>query len=294
MQKYQADVALASQASLGEGPLWDSEQQVLWWVQILEGLLHCYDPAARSNKTYDIGQMVGTVVLRARGGLILALHNGFAFFDPRTEALDMIADPEADQPENRFNDGKCDPAGRFWAGTMNLEPQQRTTGALYSLDAEGQVRKRLDQIGVSNGIVWTADSRTMYYVDSMRPTIDAFDFDLATGEISNRRSVYAVPRELGTADGMAIDEQDRLWVAFFGGGGVFCIDPTVGEIVAQIELPVSNVTACSFGGRDLDELYMTTAKLGLNEQQHSAQPQAGDLFVARPGVCGRDWTGYAG
>ena len=294
MEKYSAEVALASQASLGEGPLWDSQHQALWWVQILEGLLHCYDPATHSNQTHDIGQMVGTVVLRDRGGLMLALHHGFAAFDPRTETLEMIADPESAQPENRFNDGKCDPAGRFWAGTMHLDPQQHTTGALYSLDAEGQVHKRLDQIGVANGIVWTADSRTMYYVDSMRPTIDAFDFDLATGAISNRRPIYTVPETLGTADGMAIDEQDRLWVAFFGGGSVLCIEPREGTIVAQIELPVSNVTACSFGGSELDELYITTARLGLDEAQQAAEPHAGDLFVARPGIRGRDWPRYAG
>jgi len=177
---------------------------------------------------------------------------------------------------------------------MNLNPRQFNTGALYSLDRDGKVRKHCDEIGASNGIVWTADNRTMYYVDSMRPTIDAFDFDLAKGEISNRRPGYSVPPELGTADGMAIDQHDRLWVAFFGGWCVLCIDPREGEIVSQIELPVANVTACSFGGKDLDQLYITTAKLGLDEQQNSAQPHAGDLFVARPGVCGRDWPGYAG
>ncbi len=236
MQTHQAEVALASQASLGEGPLWDSGRQVLWWVQINEGLLRCFDPATGSNTTFDIGQMVGTVVLRERGGLMLALQNGFASFDPDTEELVMIADPEADQPDNRFNDGKCDPAGRFRAGTLNLQPSQRTTGALYSLEPDGTVRKRLDQVGVSNGIVWTADSRTMYYIDSMRPTIDAFDFDLATGEIANRRPIYSVPQDLGTADGMAIDERDRLWVAFWGEWSVLCIDPREGMIVSKVEL----------------------------------------------------------
>jgi len=171
---------------------------------------------------------------------------------------------------------------------------QHTTSALYSLDGEGNVCKHSDEIGVSNGIVWTSDKRTMYYVDSMRPTIDAFDYDLDTGKVSCRRDVYSVPQELGTADGMAIDEQDRLWVAFFGGWCVLCIDPVEGEVISKIELSVANVTACSFGSKDMDELYITTAQLGLDEKQKSAQPLAGDLFVARPGVCGPNWPSFPG
>jgi sugar lactone lactonase YvrE len=238
---------------------------------------------------------VGTIVRRASGGCLLALENGFAAFDPDTGELDFLVDPEADLPDNRFNDGKCDPAGRFWAGTMSLSHKPRPlTGSLYSLDAEGRVQTHLTGIGVSNGIVWTSDASTMYYIDTVTRCVDAFDFDNQKGEISNRRSIVNVPDELGSPDGMAIDAEDKIWVAFYGGWCVARFDPATGKMVAQIKMPVSNVTACAFGGPDLDLLYITTARQGLDEAALAEQPQAGDLFAAQPGVPGVETPMYAG
>ena len=213
----QARNVLSAQLTLGEGPLWDDQEQVLWWIDVEEGLVFRYDPTTKFNKRFELGQRVGTVVLQDNGRVLLAVENGFASFDPQNETLDIISDPEADLPDNRFNDGKCDPAGRFWAGTMNLDPDNHSTGALYSLDGQFTVTKHLYDVGVSNGIVWSADAKTMYYVDSMRGVIDAFDYDREQGAITNRRAVFQVPKELGVADGMAIDSEGRLWVAFWGG-----------------------------------------------------------------------------
>ena len=277
----------SAQATLGEGPLWDEREQKLWWIDVEEGLVFRYDPASNINERFVVGQRVGTVVLRDNGGVLLAVENGFASFDPQTETLEIISDPEADLPDNRFNDGKCDPAGRFWAGTMNLDPDNHTTGGLYSLDDQFIVTKHLFGVGVSNGIVWSGDAKTMYYVDSMSGAIEAFDYVDELGEISNRRSVYEVPKELGVADGMTIDCEDRLWVAFWGGWCVGCIDPKTRKMIQKVRLPVEQVTACALGGQDMRDLFITTARNGLDDSSLAEQPEAGDLFVARidvPGV----------
>ena len=197
-------------------------------------------------------------------------------------------------PGNRFNDGKCDPAGRFWAGTMRID-ESSNSGSLYSLDAKHNVTKRLgNDIGVSNGIVWSSDSKRMYFIDSPVRRIYGFDFELATGEILNQSIVMQTPEELGYPDGMAIDESDKLWVAFWGGWCVAQICPTDGKLLSKISVPVEKVTACSFGGAKLDELLITTASVGLSAEQKSQQPQAGDLFIAKPGVRGTTFAAYAG
>jgi len=285
-EKILARNILKTEATLGEGPWWDPAEKVLWWIDIEQGLVNRFDPNQGTNQKFKIGQRVGTVVRREGGGLMLALANGLATFDPNSELLEFLCDPEANLPDNRFNDGKCDPEGRFWAGTMNLDPANHTTGALYSLDGRQQVRKHLAEVGVSNGIVWSGDARTMYYVDSQTGTIDAFDYQRQSGDLSHRRAIFEVPADLGCADGMAIDAEDKLWVAFWGGWCVARIDPAGGQLLGRIELPVAHVTACAFGGEDLRDLYITTARHGLDRAAQAEQPQAGDLFVARTDVSG--------
>lgn len=283
----EAQPILSSCAILGEGPCWDAKRGVLWWVDIEAFHLHCFDPSIGNDRVFNIGQRVSLVVPRQRGDLLLGLHHGLASFDPDTESLRIVCDPEADLPENRFNDGKCDPAGRLWAGTMNLDPLRHRTGSLYSLEPPLFVKKHLTEVGVSNGLAWSADASTMYFIDTMNGTIDAFDFDLAAGCVSNRRVVFRVPSDLGGADGMTIDAEGNLWVAFWGGWCVAQIDPRSGMIICKVALPVSNVTSCAFAGDELDSLYITTARLGLSEAERGAQLLAGNLFVARPGVAGK-------
>jgi len=285
---------LDAKATLGEGPLWDAEQKVLWWIDIEEGIVNRYDPRDGSNKRFVIGQRVGTVVRRTKGGLLLATENGFATYDPGSGTLEPICDPEAHLAQNRFNDGKCDPAGRCWAGTTNLDPLNHSTGALYTLDAQLSVKKHFGGVGVSNGIVWSRDATTMYYIDSMIGSIDAFDFHRESGTLGTRRSVFTVPDDMGIADGMAIDAGDQLWVAFWGGWCVAQIDPAAGRLVRKIELPVAQVTACAFGGDDLRDLYITTARDGLDEAGQLEQPEAGNLFMARTPVCGTESFMFGG
>lgn len=276
---------------LGEGPIWYREK--LYWVDIVGKRVHVYEPASRSARTIEVGYMVGTVVPRLAGGLVVALENGFAFLDEDSGAVTPIIDPEADQPGNRFNDGKCDPAGRFWAGTMSLHGKARA-GALYMLDREGMAHERLEGITTSNGICWSLDYRTMYYIDTPTQEVVAFDFDMAAGLITNARSIIKIDAAEGHPDGMTIDERGHLWIALWDGGAVVCHDPTSGRRLAKVEVPASRATACAFGGPHLDELYITSASVGLTDEQRQQQPLAGRLFRTNVGVGGVPAFAFAG
>jgi sugar lactone lactonase YvrE len=264
-------------ALVGEGPLWDEQAQVLYWVDILSSKLFIYDPASGQNREFDVGQHVGTVVTRASGGLMLAVQNGFAAFDLDTEELTLIVDPEAHIPGNRFNDGKCDPAGRLWAGTMAYENPQ-DSGSLYRLDTDMSVHRIFGGVAISNGIIWSLDHTTMYYIDTLAKNVRAFDYDNATGDIANERAVVTVPDEVGMPDGMTIDVEGMLWVAHYGGSCVCRWHPDTGELLEKIELPVTQVTACAFGGPNLDTLYITSAAQELDAEELARQPLAGALF----------------
>jgi sugar lactone lactonase YvrE len=206
----------------------------------------------------------------------------------------MIADPEAHLPGNRFNDGKCDPAGRFWAGTMRIAEDQVGAGSLYCLDRDLTVRKMWEGITIANGIAWSSDAKTMYYIDTPTCAVAAFDYDLATGSIANRREIIRTPKEAGFPDGMTIDAEGMLWVAYWQGWRVVRWDPSTGEMLATVELPVERVTAPWFGGPNLDELYITTARIGLSDEARAQQPLAGSLFRARVGVAGLPAFEFAG
>ena len=272
-------------ALVGEGALWNSAEQLLYWVDIMGCKLHVHDPAGGGDRVMDVGQPVGTVVARTSGGLMLALKDGFAAFDPQSGKLDLLHDPEAHLPENRFNDGKCDPAGRFWAGTMAIDPVEGA-GALYCMETDLRVRKVLGGVSISNGIVWSLDNARMYFIDSLRYDVQVYDYDVETGTIDDERIAFEVPREVGLPDGMAIDAEGMLWIAHFGGSKVCRWHPGSGEILQTIELPVSRVTSCGFGGRDLDTLYITSAAIGMTAEEREREPHAGGLFKASPGCRG--------
>lgn len=289
----EVDVLVDIRALVGEGALWDEQAQVLYWVDIMSNALYVYDPATGQNRHYDIGQHVGTVVLRRSGGVMLALANGFAEYDLASGKLTILSDPESHLPSNRFNDGKCDPGGRFWAGTMAYT-NQSTQGSLYRLDADLSVHKMLGNIAISNGIVWSHDKRTMYYIDTFAHNVRAFDYDNASGDISNERVVIPESPEMRMPDGMAIDANGNLWVAHFGGGCVRCWNPHTGQLIDQIDLPARQITSCAFGGEKLDTLFITSAALGLDTAALAKQPLAGSLFSVKPGVTGALTYRFAG
>ncbi|MBP85370.1 MAG: hypothetical protein CMJ64_01420 [Planctomycetaceae bacterium] len=290
-----ATLLLDAQATLGEGPIWDQRDNILWWIDINEHKLHRFDPATHEKETFDVGQRVGTVVPRCSGGLMLAVQNGFASFDPSNGSLRIVADPESHLPENRFNDGKCDPAGRFWAGTLELVEENMQAGTLYCLLENGRVKAKVPNVGISNGIVWTSDKKTMYYIDTPTRRVDAFDYDNDTGAISNRRPAIELPDDfVGYPDGMTIDAEDNLWVCFWGGWRVVRFDPATGQQLSRIDVPASQVTACALGGPELKNLYITTARRDLKGTALEKEPHAGGLFHAKVDIAGVPATAYAG
>lgn len=282
------EVVINYHCQLGEGPLWDDRQHVLWWVNIVAGELHRHDPKTEENSIYKLGQMVGTVGLREKGGLILAVENGFATFDPDTETLTPIVDPEADKPKNRFNDGKPAPDGSFFAGTMGKEIVDGV-GSFYRLNKDGTADHLLSGITVSNGMAWTADQKTMYYIDTPTHCVYAFDYDNQSGNISQQRVAFHIPEEIGDPDGMCIDSEDMLWIAFYDGSAIHRWNPQTGERLLTLEMPTKNITCCTFGGENMDTLYITTAGGDLGEDD-----LAGALFKVKAPVSGKKAFRYNG
>jgi sugar lactone lactonase YvrE len=288
----EVELVLDAGAEVGEGPVWDEKSRSLLWVDITAGTVHLFDPAGESSRSFDIGQHVGAAVFRGGGGLALALRGGFGLLDLDSGQVEEIGETERSRPGNRMNDGKCDSGGRFWAGSMTYSEQGRE-GSLYRLEPDRRVVTVLSGVGLSNGLAWSPDDRLMYYIDSLARGIDVFDFDASTGAISNRRRLIDVPDSQGTPDGMTVDSEGCLWVAFWNGGAVRRFRPD-GAFLQQVPLPVRQVTSCAFGGGDLGDLYITSAARGLSEGQLADQPHAGSLFRCRPGVSGMPSHPYLG
>ena len=274
------------QNELGEGVLWDPDEQVLYWLDILGRTVFRYDPVEDTHQRYDVGTRFTVLGLREHGGFVVGTADGLAYWDPERLQLNPIADPTASQPQVRFNDGAVDPLGNFWAGTMNEVDEKRAEGVLYRLDPDGTIREMGTGFTVSNGIGWSPDGETMYFTDTQRRSILAFDFDLETGLIDNRRVFVEVPPDRGFPDGLTVDGEGFVWSAGWGGWCLTRYAPT-GEVERQVRLPVSNVTSCAFGGADLDELYITSARVTLSDDDLAAQPLAGDLFRLKTGVQGQ-------
>ncbi len=283
VKAHEADIALELHAQLGEGPVWDERAQRLFFVDIMGQRVHSFEPTTGQHQNFEVGRPVGCVVLREDGGLVLAAHDGFFLANRDGSGLKSFGDVEIDGARVRFNDGKVCPRGRLLAGTMDWTKQQ-PVGALYILRGDGGVSVLLEDITISNGLAWTEDGRTLYYIDTPRQQIDAFDFDLETGAISNRRPIASFT---GVApDGMAIDSEGCLWVACWGGYRVERIDPGTGRALETVRVPARQVSSVAFGGPGLDEMYITTAWDDLTPEQRAGDPHAGDLFVAHPGVSG--------
>lgn len=282
--KIEAELLLDAKAELGEGSLWNPLEKKLYWIDIEGKMLHIFDPLTGKDTAFIVGERIGTVVPVQIGGALVALQSGIYHINTETGDLNLITQPLTDS-NIRFNDGKCDPAGRFWVGSMHLQ-QEKGAASLYCLDTDKRVSVKLSNVTISNGIVWTADRKTMYYIDTPTSAVDVFDYDEQTGEISNRRVAFTVPESEGYPDGMTIDAEDKLWIALYGGGCVTRWDPISGAMLQKISVPAANTTSCAFGGENLDTLYITTAREGLNAEQLAERPGSGGLFAVKPGVKG--------
>jgi sugar lactone lactonase YvrE len=271
-------------AIVGEGPVWDPSEGLLVWVDIEGKRIHEFDPATGVDREIEAPQYPGAVVVRASGGYMAAVTDGFASVD-RNGRFELIVPVEADVSGNRMNDGKCDPQGRFWAGTTRMT-HDLPIGVLHRLDADLSLHPMVGELWVSNGMDWTPGDRHMYFIDSYARRVDVFDFDAATGAIANRRPLIDVPESWGIPDGMTLDAEGYLWVAFWGSSRVRRFD-SEGRLDREITLPVTQVTSCAFGGPDFRDLYITSAARGLDAEALEREPHAGGLFRVRPGVQGR-------
>lgn len=280
-----ATLALKHDALLGEGAFWDVNTQQLYWIDIEGKKVFVFNPATSNNREYVMPSRVGTVVPQSITTAIVALEDGVYTLNLANGSLTVLSDVERTVTSNRFNDGKCDPNGNLWVGSMHLA-QSAPSAKVYKIAPDGTTQTMIENVTISNGIVWTKDAKTMYYIDTPTGFIRAYDYDKRTSTISNERIAVKVPVSLGYPDGMAIDENDHLWVGMWNGNCVAQFDPVKGTLVSKIIVPAHNVTSCAFGGKDLDTMYITTASLDMTAAEIKAYPLAGSVFVVKPGVKG--------
>lgn len=289
-----ADVELVChvQAELGEGPLWDPRRQRLVFVDIHRGQIHEFDPRRNTHTSWWAGVPISAIGLRASGGWVAAAGPGFVAIDPDHRQITALLDVEAADRRTRMNDGAVDQAGRFWAGSMSLDGVAGQ-GTLYRLDPDLSVHPMLAPVTTSNGPAWSPDGRRMYYVDTRTRRIDQLDFSPDSGTCANRRPFVDLSAGPGRPDGVIVDRDGGVWVGLWLGHAVHRYLPD-GTLDLVVPLPAACATKCAFGGDDLDELYVTTARAPLDAAGREAQPQAGGLFRVRPGVVGQPSSFFLG
>jgi sugar lactone lactonase YvrE len=267
-----------ARADLGEGPFWDAPTQTLYWLDVLNKRIYAgHDLYAQLDET------IGCAALCKDGGLILTLKNTIVELKPDSAKPTVLA-ALSEPVNNRFNDGKCDPAGRFLAGSMDLN-ESNPTGAFYSFDGK-TVTKLRTGITISNGLTWSPDHKTFYYIDTPTRKVTAFDYDLATGQIAEPRVVIQVPDGMGWPDGMTSDADGNLWIAMWAGAQLTKWDPCTGQLLERIPMPVLQPSSCIFGGADLNELYITSARKGMCQADLQKYPLSGGLFKVTTEVTG--------
>ena len=282
VRDIRAELAVDAVCVLGEGPVWWGD--ALWFVDIEGRSLNRFHPSERTLERHAVPSRIGFAVPSTRYGWVIAQDAGLVGVLPGETKPERLCEVEAPGSGTRLNDGKCDPTGRLYAGTMHLDVVEGA-GSLYRLDSDTRAARVLGGVTISNGLAWSESDGMMYYVDTSTGRIDGFDWCAETGEIDGRRPVATVGD--GAPDGMCIDGDGFLWVAVWGGSRVACIDPRTGDEVGAVRLPCPNVTSCCFGGERLDRLWITTARFGMDNGRLAAHPEAGGVFVADVGVAGR-------
>lgn len=288
---FHTECAASGADRLGECPLWDETAGELWWIDILGPALKRLDPASGKLRTLGLPEPIGSFAFRRAGGILAAMKSGLYFLDPDDGALECVARPETGLAQNRFNDGRCDRDGRFWAGTMKDEGKREPLGSLYRLDAGRACARMRENLYVPNGLGWSPDGRTMYFSDTHRHVIRAYDYDRAGGAISSER-VFTQADDLHP-DGACVDAEGCLWSCQYGGWRIVRYTPS-GRLDRVLDLPVANPTCCCFGGKALDTLYVTTATQKLAPDELAKQPLAGSVLALRPGVRGLPEARFAG
>lgn len=270
---------------LGEGPLWLADEEILCWVDILKNELHIYCFVNEQKCSYVYQDPITLLMeIEDSGELIVAMKGGVGRVNLKTGQLIKLRDLEKDKSNSRTNDGGVDSKGRLWVGTMDLQFREGA-GSLYQLTDEGFVAK-VENTTIANGLVWSKDGKTMYFIDSPLKTVKAYHFDADKASIKLIGDVIRIPEELGAPDGMTIDEDNMLWIAHYGGYSVGKWDPTNGELLEKIKIPAPNVTACCFGGADMKTLFITTARQEMSEKELEEYPLSGSVFYLKTDVSG--------
>lgn len=286
------ETAYHAQAALGECPLWCGQTQRLWWVDIEAPAIHCFDPDTGGNETFSLDENVGCIGLRAQGGFIAGLRSGLWLLDAQGRKEKLIVNPQDDSTISRFNDGRVDPWGRFWAGTI-FEPRNRPAAGLFRVNAALECQQMAGDITVSNGVAFSPDRRWLYHSDTPAHVIYRYPLDVQTGEIGAREVFHQFPFGNGRPDGAAVDAEGFYWSALYEGGRVVCLSPE-GEIVAEYAVPARCPTMCAFGGADLRTLYVTSARHGRPPEELADLPESGNLFAVRMDVPGQPEPRFAG
>jgi sugar lactone lactonase YvrE len=277
---------------LGEAPAWCPKERVVYWVDIEGRTILRMDPRSADRQVFPQDYQFGCIVKRADGGFIAGTNAGLVHLDADLKSSKIFSTPEAEFPNNRFNDGKCDRRGRFWVGSTDMN-ETEPNGSLYRVNGWGDVLRMLPGVIVSNGLGWSPDDKIMYFTDSGHGVIYALDFDVDTGEVDNRREFARIAPVDGMPDGLAVDAEGFVWGAHWGGWRITRYDPE-GRIDRIIDMPVPQVTSVAFGGDRLDQMFVTTARLGLTEDQLKEAPLSGGLFMIEAGVAGLPEVPYQG
>lgn len=286
MKIYSSELFFDARAVLSEGPGYNPTRNSILWVDIEKGIINELDFSTRVNRQVIPGGKVGFAVAGSGASVIAGTEKGLLRADMDSGKLEYGPNPEAQISGNRFNDGKAGPDGSIWAGTMSMA-EDPGAGSFYRICPKTLAcEKQFGGVTISNGLAWTADKSTFYYIDTPTMTVSAFDFDVEKGTISNRRVVITIPDGVGYPDGMTIDNEGMLWIAMWAGWGVLRFDPSSGAIIGKVEVPVECVSACCFAGADGDKLIITSSSRDLTPDQRPQQPHAGSLFIAEPGVSG--------
>lgn len=286
------ECVVRSENILGEMPIWSGRDRLLYWIDVRAPALHSYDPSDAKVQTYPLPELVGSFCERQSGGLMLALKSGLYFYDTGAGVSKLWLDPEPELPNNRLNDGKCDRQGRFWVGSMN-DGDRIPTGKMFCVEQGGDYRELFDGITIPNSLAFSPDGRLMYFADTPKKKIMVYDFDTDTGIPQNPRVFRDMQDHQGRPDGSTVDADGCLWNAEVHASRIVRYTPQ-GKVDRVIDLPVSVVTSCAFGGPGLDTLYITTARQGLTPEQLQNQPLAGSLFAINTGAVGVPETLFRG
>ena len=285
---------------LGEGPIWSNDQQTLYWLDLpMPSKLFKLHLPTNNLEIFEMPEMISAMAVRPNGDMLVASHHGINNYNFQEKKLTKILDIEPEKPQNRCNDGAADSKGRFWVGTMqnNLTPEAtdieivENSGSLYCINQDLSFKKLEDNIGISNTIVWSPDSKKFYFTDTLTGIINSYDCNIEEGTISNK--TFFAKHERGFPDGSIVDSDGCLWSCRWGGSCVIRFDPN-GKVDDIIELPVQNITSCTFGGKDLKTLFITTARYGISQEQMKQQPLSGGLFAINLNIQGIPDNSFSG